>query len=217
MSRRFEGMTTRKVSWLIMAFMVAASITGLTYAHWGDYVRIEGMVKMAHIKMTITSWKVLTSKEVKRYSSISQGTLSDDAHALTITADNLKPCWFVWVGLVTQNQGSLPAWVKPPEITYEDPNGIIGCFEHKYYFYGPYPEATGFGNLEVWGKVTVSEDLLSSGDVTFDTPASTPPFIANLGEKVVLWIWIHVLEDASSSAMGKAITISVHVVDDMAV
>lgn len=210
-------MTANRVTWLLIAFVITMSITGLAYAHWGDTVKIEGTAEMAHIRITITSRKVLTSKEVERYSTISEGTISEDQHTLTITADNLKPCWFVWVGIVTQNQGSLPASVKPPEITYDDPDSLNEYFEYNMYFYGPYPEAMGYGEMEVWGKVKVGEDLMSDGTVTFDTPSNPPPFVADPGEKAVLWIWLHVREDASPSAQGKLITIHITIVDDLAV
>lgn len=216
MTKRYERMTANRVTGLFMVFMIAISLAGVAYAHWGDTVKIEGTVKMAHIKLTLTSWKVLTTKDVEKYSTISEGEISDDQHTLTITADNLKPCWLVWVGIVAQNQGSLPAEVKPPEITCDDPDALNDYFEYITYTYGPYPESTGYGKLEVWGKVKVGEYLMPDGTVTFDTPTNEPPFVTDPGEKIIIWIWLHVREDAPPSSQGKLFTIYITIVDDMA-
>lgn len=210
-------MKLSKISGLFVAFTIAVSLTGLTYAHWSDTIRIEGTLEMAHIRMTIISYKALTSREVKKYSTI-EAELSEDGHLLTLTCANLKPCWFVWVGLVTQNQGSLPANVKPPEYTFEGPDGFNDYFETREYFYGPYPENTGFGNLEVWGKVIVSDKgpLKPDGTVTF-TDGHPPPFPTDPGEKTVTWIWIHCMADMPPDAQGKTVTLYIRIVDDMAI
>lgn len=207
-------MTVNKVSALFMILAITLSIAGFTYAHWKDSIQITGTVKMAHIKMTIGSYKILPDSNITP-------ELSADNHTLTLTCDGLQPCWFVWIGLVTQNEGTLPAWVKPPVYTYEDPYGLKQYFENKTYFYGPYPESTGFGNLEVWKgsppPVNVGGELLSNGTVTFSTNSTTPPFIADPGEKVVIWIWLHVRPNIDDDAQGKSIIININIVDDIAI
>jgi hypothetical protein len=210
-------MRLNKVSGFFMAFTIAMSLTGLTYAHWSDNIKIEGKLEMAHIRITIISYKALTSKEVEKYSEIDT-VLSEDGHLMTITCTNLKPCWFVWIGLVTQNQGSLPANVKPPEYIFEGPDGFHDYFETEEYFYGPYPENTGFGNLEVWGKVRIDPDgpLRPDGTVTL-TDENPPPFPTDPGEKTVIWIWIHCEMAMPPDAQGKTVTLYVRIVDDMAV
>ena len=213
-------MKTTKTYALFMTLAIVLSIAGFTYAHWADIIQITGTVKMAHVKMTITSYKNLTSLEVKRYSTITS-ELSADNHTLTLKCDGLRPCWFVWIGLVTQNIGTVPAWVKPPVYTYEDPYGLKEYFENKTYFYGPYLEKTGYGKLEVWGNVKVDNQLKSDGTVNFPTgwdPKPTP-FIADPYEKVVIWIWIHCKADIDipPDAQGKSITMYINIVDDLAI
>ena len=100
-------MATTKISALFLTFAVILSIVGLTYAHWSDTVQIEGTVKMAHIRVGIKSEKVLMSKDVQKYSTVTY-TVSPDEHSMAIYSKNLKPCWYIWVGLVLQNQGTLP-------------------------------------------------------------------------------------------------------------
>jgi len=209
-------MTITKISAFFMTLIVTLSIVGFAYAHWSDKVQIEGTVKMAHILMSIKSQKVLSSKEIERYSTITY-EVSADEHTLTLTCTNLKPCWFVWIGLVTQNQGTLPVNVKPPKYSYEDPNGFQDHFETKEYFYGPYPEATGLGTLEVWRDVKVDNQLKSDGSVTFTTTPKTPPFVADPGEKVVIWIWVHCKADIPNNAQSKTIKIIITIVDDLAI
>lgn len=217
-------MRINKIATLLMVLTVTLSIVGITYSHWSDTIKINGTVKMAHLKLTIISYKNLTSQEVQEYSNITS-ELSPDGHTLTLVCDGLKPCWFIWIGLVTQNQGSLPASLKPPEYSFDDPDGFQDYFENKEYFYGPYPENTGFGKLEVWGHVKVSEDgpLKPDGSVTFSTtPTATspPPFDPipiDPGEKVVIWIWIHVHTSIPDDAQEKAVTMYINIVDDAAI
>lgn len=207
----------RKSLSTLMALTIALSLVGISYSAWSDQIHIVGEVKMAHVTMTIISEKVLTSREVERYSEITY-TRSEDGHYLSITCDNLRGCWFVWVGLVLQNQGTIPANLKAPEYYFEGPDGFEDYFEVEDYFYGPYPEETGFGSLEVWGRVKVSEDgpLKPDGNVTFAEPQSTPPFKTEPGEKCVVWIWIHCL-DTPPDSNGETVTLYIRIMDDMAI
>lgn len=217
-------MRTNKISALVMVLAITLSIVGFTYSHWTDTIKINGTVKMAHLKMTIISFKNLTSHEVKQYSNITS-ELSTDNHTLTLVCDGLKPCWLIWIGLVTQNQGSLPANLKPPEYSFDYPDGFEDYFETAEYFYGPYPENTGFGTLEVWNNVKVSEqgELLLDGNTTFVTlpnATSPPPFEpipVDPGEKIVIWIWIHVPPDIPDSLQNKTVTLYIEIVDDIAI
>jgi len=209
-------MTTTKISALLLTFAVILSIVGLTYAHWSDTVQIEGTVKMAHIRVGIKSEKVLMSKDIQKYSTVTY-TVSPDEHSMAIYSKNLKPCWYIWVGLVLQNQGTLLGRIKPPEYSFEDPDGFKDYFETTEYFYGPYPEETGFGTLEEWGKVKIGEQLLPDGTVTFTKPSTPVPFDIDPTEKAIMWIWIHCRADLPPSAMGKTVTMYITIVDDIAI
>jgi len=206
----------QKLIALATLVLILTSIAGLAYSHWSDTIYINGTIKMAHVGIQIISYKNLTSKYVMRYSTITS-ELSADGRTLTITFDGAWPCWFVWVGLALQNKGTLPAMMKPPVYGYEDPNGFKEYFETKEYFYGPYPESTGFGRLEVWDNVKVPEQLRPDGATTFTTKPTTPPFTTDPGEKVVLWIWMHCKETIPNNAMGKTVKVFITIVDDLAV
>jgi hypothetical protein len=211
-------MTATKISTLFMVLVIALSIVGFTYAHWGDTVRIEGRVRMAHILVGIKSEKVLISQGVKeQYNSSVEWEVSPDEHTLEINSTNLGPCWYIWVGLVMQNQGPLPGQIKPPEYIFEDTYGFQDYFETTEYFYGPYPENTGFGNLEIWGKVKIDELLNANGTVNFETDPTPTPFPIDSTEKAVMWIWIHVVPDVPPTAMGKSVTLYINIVDDIAI
>ena len=209
-------MKTTKISVLFMTFAIVLSLVGFTYAHWADTIQIEGKMKMAHILIGIKSEKVLMSKDVQKYSSVTY-EVSPDEHTLAIYSENLRPCWNIWVGLVMQNQGPLPGEMKPPEYSYDPSDTWGNYFETTEYFYGPYPENTGFGALEVWGKVKIDEDLLPDGTVTFTTPSVPTPFILNPTEKAVIWIWIHCKLDLPDDAKGDTITLYINIVDDIAI
>jgi len=209
-------MTVNKFYALFMVLAITLSIAGFTYAHWADIVRIEGKVKMAHILVDIKSEKVLMSQDVEKYSSVTY-EVSPDRHTLAIYSENLRPCWYVWVGLVMQNQGTLPGKVKSPEYIFEGPDGFEDYFETSEYFYGAYPEGTGFGQHEIWGKVKIDEQLLPGGNVDFETDDTPTPFILNPTEKAVIWIWIHVQTDIPNDAQGETVTLYINIVDDIAI
>jgi hypothetical protein len=208
-------MTINKSYAIFMTLTIILSIAGFTYAHWTGIIRINGRVKMAHILVDIKSRKVLLSKDVEKYSSVTCEILPDN-HTLAIYSENLKPCWYIWVGLVMQNQGTLPGKIKPPNYIFEDSNGFEDYFETREYFYGSYPENTGFGNLEVWGKAKINEQLLKDGTVNFETDPTPTPFPINPTEKAVVWIWIHVQTDIPNDAQGQTVTLYINIVDDIA-
>lgn len=211
-------MNTTKISAIFMVLAITLSIAGFTYAHWTDTVRINGTVEMAHILIDIKSDKVLISRDVQRkYNSAVWWEVSPDRHTLEIHSLNLGPCWYIWVGLVMQNQGPLLGQIKPPEYVFEDGYGFEDYFETKDYFYGPYPENTGFGNLEVWGKTKIDKHLLDDGTVTFITPSKPTPFTLNPTEKAIIWVWIHVIPDVPYTAEGKTVTLYINIVDDIAI
>lgn len=211
-------MNTTKISAIFLVLAITLSIAGFTYAHWTDTVQIEGTVKMAHILIDIKSEKVLMSRDVKRkYNSTVWYEVSPDMHTLEIHSYNLGPCWYIWVGLVMQNQGPLSGQIKPPEYVFVDEYGFEDYFETKDYFYGPYPENTGFGNLEVWGRAKIDEQLLYNGTATFTTPSQPTPFTLNPTEKAVIWVWIHVKPSVPPTAMDKTVTLYIYIVDDIAI
>ena len=209
-------MTKNKVHAIFMVLAITLSIAGFTYAHWADTIQIEGTVKTAHILVDIKSEKVLMSSEVENYSSVTY-EVSPDRHTLEINSTNLKPCWYIWVGLVLQNQGNLPGKIKAPVYSYDPPDGWEDHFETAEYFYGPYPEETGFGNLEVWGKAKIDEQLLPDGNVTFKTTSIPTPFTLNPTEKAAMWIWIHCEADIPKDAEGDIIILYINIVDDIAI
>jgi len=209
-------MKTTKLYALLMLLAITLSTAGFVYAHWTDIIRINGTIKMAHILIDIKSEKVLMSRCVKRYyNSWVCYQVSPDLHTLEIHSKNLGPCWYIWVGLVMQNQGTLSGKIKAPVYSFEPSDGWGDYFETKEYFYGPYPENTGFGTLEVWGKVEIDKQLKKDGTVTFTTPSTPTPFTLNPTEKAVIWIWIHCKANLPPSAQRQIITLYVNIVDDV--
>ena len=211
-------MKRNKLSALFMTLAIILSIAGFTYGHWSDKIRIEGSIEMAHILVGIKSAKVLMSSYVqKQYQSYVEWEISSDEHTLEINSTNLGPCWYIWIGIAMQNQGPLPGQIKPPQYIFEDTEGFEDYFENAEYFYGPYPENTGFGKLEVWGKVEIDEQLLPNGNVDFTTPDVPVPFTLEPMEKAVVWIWIHVIPDVPPTAADKTVKLYIEIVDDIAI
>lgn len=207
-------MNATKAYTVLIVLATVLSIVGYTYAHWTDTIRINGSIKMAHTLVDIKSEKVLMSRDVQKYSSVTY-EVSADRHTISIYSENLKPCWHIWIGLVIQNQGTLPGKVKPPEIVFEGLPILEDHFATTEYFYGPYPEETGFGSLEIWGKVVIGEHLKSDGNIAFTTPPTPTPFTLNPTEKAVVWIWIHCQSDIPDDAQGKTVTLKINIIDDI--
>ena len=212
-------MKTNKLSALFMILAIILSIAGFTYGHWSDKIRIEGSIEMAHILVSIKSAKVLISPYVqKQYQSYAEWEISPDEHTLEINSTNLGPSWYIWVGLIMQNQGPLPGQIKSPQYIFEDEYGFKDYFETKEYIYGAYPENTGLGNLEVWGKVEIDEQLKPDGTVDFPTEVPKPtPLPLDPMEKAVVWIWIHVIPDVPPTAADKTVKLYIEIVDDIAI
>jgi len=80
-----------------------------------------------------------------------------------------------------------------------------------------YPEDTGFGELDIWGKVKIEEQLLPDGNVDFETDPTPTPFPINPTEKALIWIWIHVQTDIPNDAQGETVTLYIEIVDDIAI
>ncbi len=207
-------MNTTKTYTVLIVLITVLSIVGYTYAHWTDTIKINGSIKMAHILVDIKSEKVLMSRDVQKYSSVTY-EVSPDKHTISIFSENLKPCWYIWVGLVLQNQGTLPGKAKPPEYAFEGLPILEDHFATNEYFYGPYPEGTGFGTLEVWGGVEIDNHLKSDGSTAFTTPPTPTPFTLNPSDKTVVWIWIHCESDIPNDAQGKTVTLKIHIIDDI--
>jgi hypothetical protein len=209
-------MNITKIYASLILLVTMLSVAGYTYAHWTDLVRINGSIEMAHILIDIKSEKALMSRDVQQYSSLTY-EVSPDRHTLSVHSINIQPCWYIWVGLVLQNQGTLPGKVKPPEYTFEGPDGFEQYFETKEYFYGVYPENTGFGNLEEWGKVKIEDNLKSDGSVAFETTSIPTPFPLNPTEKAVVWIWIHCKLEVTNDAQGQTVILNINIVDDISI
>lgn len=113
---------------------------------------------------------------------------------ISLSTDKAFPGWWVWVGLLIQNQGSFPANVTTPTYDINDPAGV-GVYTEEY-FYGPYTHGD-FVSVDhtVWGGIKW-KDLETygapSGNVT--PPVLLEPYGDAYKNKMVLWIYLELLD-----------------------
>ncbi|RLG59572.1 hypothetical protein DRN86_04045 [Candidatus Geothermarchaeota archaeon] len=173
----------------------------VAFAHWSKTLRISGTVKTAKFVIVIGSYKVLIPKEYKNVTSVESELVNNST--LKITCENVFPGWYIWVGLVIHNKGTLPARVKDVNVAIEDLDGIGDYFNVSNYFYGPYSKGDF---IEVWGGVKAE-------DLPFDN-WKEPPISFDPCQKVISWTRISFNTD-DPNAMDKTVEILVSIVDDV--
>jgi len=184
----------------ILVPMLLIPLMGFGYAHWTDRVTTQVKLHVGCTGANIISYKC--------YSEFDDEWITKDPPAelvppegfstLRISTDRAFPSWYVWIGLLIQNQGTFPVNVYEPdyETAITPPNGA--SLRHEEYFYGPYKRAD-FNKDGVWKSIT-GDNYLKKLDpdigVKGGDPAD-PPFI-HLDpagpNKMVLWIYL-LIED----------------------
>jgi hypothetical protein len=198
-----------KIAAIFCTILVAMSLSGVAYSHWSDTVNIMGTVEMAHLEIVIGSEKVLSPHNDRITVS------KPDKQTLQIIAEDVSPCWYVWIGLLIHNEGILPAEAKEPVITFEDPDNLQDYIDSYTYFYGPH--TGGDHNSYVWGSHAKLENLPDDGDEPlFPAEPVEPPVPIDPCQHVVTWTWVHFDTD-DNSMMGKTIKIFITIVDDFAI
>ncbi|MEM3737485.1 MAG: hypothetical protein QXJ75_05325 [Candidatus Bathyarchaeia archaeon] len=177
-------MTTYKVTVMFICILIVTAITSFTGGHWNDTDSVSGTVKIGHRATIIDSWKVITPVGYPPYDETTQ--LTPDRRTLQITATEIfnvteTELWYIWVGLLVKNDGTLPVNIIRPLIKFI-PGGNDFTVEETR-FYGPYDKA---GFKVVWGKVKVN-DL---NKPPFTTDWKNPPIAADPTQHVVIWIKI---------------------------
>lgn len=187
---------TRILSALLVPLLLI-SISAYSYAHFTDTVVQKYKLHVQCFTVHIKSYKVVSRYDddlIDKYPSEDELERMDGTTTLEISTDTAFPGWWVWIGLLIQNQGNVPANVTTPIYEISDPAGV-GVYTEEY-FYGPYTHGD-FVSVDhiVWGKVRW-KDLEENGA----PPGYVPPPVTLEPEgqayenKMVLWIYLELLD-----------------------
>jgi hypothetical protein len=118
----------RKTMMLFLSTLVVASMVGVGYAHWSDYVQIEGTVHMGELIFGILNnsvtcwdnepglpipkdvaecWVNLTNPETSVHHVPTQTVY----HDMLITVNNSYPCYEQWIQFALKNAGTIPVHI----------------------------------------------------------------------------------------------------------
>ena len=172
-----------------MLLIITASIS---YAYWTDQITIKHEFTTGTIETEIGSHKTITN-----YNDDHITVIQPNKETLQIICQ-VSPSWYLWIGLLIHNEGTLP--VRVVYFTISTNNTAIWnqYFTREEYFYGPCSDGD-FTN--VWAPY----------------PPNTPPPPGNVPlstisldhcQKMVVWQHLYISDAYSDSVFGLEITIT---------
>lgn len=183
--------------------LLLVSMAAYSYAHFTDVVETRYKLHAKCLIVDIKSYKVLSEyddEDITKIPSDDELTAMDGTSTISISTTKAFPGWWVWIGLLIQNQGSFTADVYAPTYEISDPSGV-GVYTEEY-FYGPY---TGADFNEVWAKIRW-QDLQDHGAPSGHVPARPVPLQPE--EKMVVWIYLELLDGPTDFEVQIRITIN---------
>lgn len=172
--------------------MLLILISGLGYAVWTDTITKTYMLTVGTIETEIGSYKTITN-----YNDDLITVIQPNRETLQIICQ-VGPSWYLWVGLLIHNEGTLPVRIISFTISTNNTDMWNEYFTYEEYFYGPFKDGEF---TEVWAPY----------------PPNTPPPPGNIPlstislnhcQKMVAWQHLHISDAYSNSVFGLEITIT---------
>lgn len=162
---------SEKIATLFLICLISLTITGYTYSHWTDTLTIFGTINMGNLKIAIDDEKLIPDNGYSK---------TPDNKTITISAA-ITTGWQIWVGLVIENNGTLPVTITH-EATATNDIQYKGYFQNETHFYGPYTTIPP----EAWDDLNGTNPPPPSGE-------KTPPIDVPKGDRLVVWqkIWVN--------------------------
>jgi hypothetical protein len=188
-----KSMNNGRILTALLVPLLLISMSGYSYAHFTDTVVKKYKLHVKCFIVEIKSYKVVSRYNDDLISTYPPDDLLeqwDGTTTISISTDTAFPGWWVWIGLLIQNQGGFPASVTTPIYDIDSSDGVKVYTEE--YFYGPYTHGD-FVSVDhtVWGGVKW-KDLekygAPAGNVSQPVPLE-PAGDANL-DRMVLWIYL---------------------------
>lgn len=190
-------MNNAKILVALLIPLLIISLGSYSYAHFTDTVVKKYKLHVRCFMVEIKSYKAVSRYDddlIDKYPPDDVLEAMGGTTTISLSTDKAFPGWWVWVGLLIQNQGSFPANVTTPMYDISDPAGV-GVYTEEY-FYGPYTHGD-FVSVDhtVWGGVRW-QDLEAHGAPPGDVP---PPILLEPAgdaykSKMVLWIYLELLD-----------------------
>ena len=190
--------TNTKLFAAILVPMLLIPLAGFGYAHWTDSVTKQIKFHVGYVDATIKSYKCLSEfndDSIKREPPEDK-VPAEGTKTIRIWTESAFPGWWVWIGLLIQNQGPFPVKVDIPEynVTMVPPNSVEYTTEE--YFYGPYTnQGWQTAKETVWDHVTwkyLKENGAPPGNVT--SPITLEQYGPSNEDRMVLWIKLEIID-----------------------
>lgn len=205
-------MLNRKIIIVILLPMLLITTMSYSYAHHRSLVEKKYKLHVQFGYLNIESYKI--------YSPYNDENITDQLFDDTLYINaTVFPSWYAWVGLVIKNNGDFAMTLEEPtyQVTMSPPNSVT--WNATEFYYGPYTEA-GFNPL-VWSGITGSnyQDKLDPDEGVIGVESEAPPIYlepppASRNKcKLIVWIYLHIIDGPPDFIMELSIIISGTITD----
>jgi len=190
-------MNNPKILVALLIPLLLISLGAYAYAHFTDEVVKKYKLHVRCLIVEIKSYKAVSRYDddlIYKYPPDDVLEAMGGTTTISLSTNKAFPGWWVWVGLLIQNQGSFPANVTTPIYEISDPAGV-GVYTEEY-FYGPYTHGDFVSvSPTVWGGVRW-QDLEKYGAPPSNVPPPIllEPYGGAYKNKMVLWIYLQLLD-----------------------
>ena len=202
-------MNNAKILTALLIPLLLISLGAYSYAHFTDTVQKKYKFHVKCFIVEIKSYKVLSKYNddlIHTYPNETELEVMGGTTTISISTENAFPSWWVWIGLLIQNQGGFPANVTTP-IYGPIPTNV--SIETKQYFYGPYTHGE-FVSVDhtVWGGIHWQDLQAGAPPGNKTAPITLEPAGDAYKNKMVLWIYLHIVSIPSGFTFQIEITVN---------
>jgi hypothetical protein len=189
--RRFKQYGLKPTA-LMLIPIIALTLAGIAYSHWQERLQIIAVVKTGFRRLTIGSEKLLapTGEGFNENHPI-EYYITGDKQALVAYCGNVTSGWKIAVGLVLENDGTLPIYLEEVRVEFNPPIK----FSVEKYYYGPFQPGEKFN--QYWSGLKI-EEIPPSG-------YSEPHMLLESNDRAVTWT---VIEYAGTEPISVEITVT---------
>lgn len=209
--------TNTKLLAAILIPMLLIPLASFGYAHWTDSVTKQIKMHVGYVDASVKSYKCVSEFDddwIMKDPPEPGSEYPEGIKTLRIWTDRAFPGWWVWIGLIIQNQGPFPVEVDVPhyKVTMTPSDSV--SYTHEEYFYGPYTtKEWQTAKKTNWDFITwkyLKEYGAPPGDVDVPPPIYLEAYGPHVENRMVLWIFIELIDAQEGFVIE--IEISLHTV-----
>jgi len=202
--KRTKPTINRKLFTALLTPMLLISTAAFAYAHWYDSVYKNVKMHVGCVLAGVITYKVLSPWDDDLIEKWPPDTGDIFTDTISIST-KIFPGWYVWIGFIIQNQGTLPALVNAPSYEVNDPAGVWNYFIHDEYCYGQVIGGKSYGwpredvpqNVYAWVKLAPQKPWHvkppPSGDIT--PPVYLEAYGPHTKNSMPMWLFLKLRED----------------------